>query len=86
MHTCTCVRMRVSSEITEEICSAESFVASCSDNETILIRRADYGHMRQGRCIDQDSGRFGCQKDVTRILHRFDVKTASQFLTQNSYS
>ena len=47
----------------EEYCQWESFNASCSHNEVILITSAFYGRMRVGRCVPYDYY-VGCSTDV----------------------
>ena len=34
-----------------EVCQTESFTASCPDNQVIVMKSANYGRMRLGRCV-----------------------------------
>ncbi len=47
---------------TKEYCW-ETFNATCSDNEVILITSARYGRMKLGRCLSRDYY-VGCSADV----------------------
>ncbi len=53
-----------------EYCVFESFNATCRPNEAIIIKRAYYGRMRTGRCVEKDLGYVGCKADVQGILSR----------------
>jgi hypothetical protein len=53
---------------TAEYCENESFAPSCSPGETIVIGRAEFGHMAIGKCIEVNLGVFGCKVDVADIL------------------
>ncbi|KAI0208654.1 hypothetical protein LSAT2_006633 [Lamellibrachia satsuma] len=48
----------------QEVCERESFKAECSKDEVIVVRRARYGRMREGRCITTMYGTIGCALDV----------------------
>ena len=41
----------------------ETFNATCTDNEVILLKTARYGRMRLGRCLTRDYY-VGCSADV----------------------
>jgi len=47
-----------------EYCETESFTASCSASQVIIVRHALYGRMRLGRCVIRDYGYVGCYVDV----------------------
>ena len=51
-----------------EYCDFESFEARCAPDEIIVIGSATYGHMALGRCVEFDTGQFGCQSNVIPIL------------------
>ena len=51
-----------------EYCLRETFNASCSLDEVVMIGRAQYGRMRLGRCIRQNYGHVGCSADVTGFV------------------
>ncbi|ELU09896.1 hypothetical protein CAPTEDRAFT_207686 [Capitella teleta] len=51
----------------KEYCSNEKFAARCGKNEVIIIQRAQYGRMRNGRCISAGY-MLGCYADVTTHL------------------
>jgi hypothetical protein len=53
-----------------EYCQFESFNATCSSNQVIVINEAHYGRLRIGRCVTRDYGYLGCTADVTDILDR----------------
>ena len=54
---------------TQEYCTNEKFTARCAKDEVILIQKAQYGRMRQGRCITGVYGHtMGCYADVTTHL------------------
>ena len=55
--------------VSGEYCDYESFDASCSSGEHIIIASAEYGHMSQGKCVKLNTGLFGCKTDVTGILN-----------------
>nr|UCK81576.1 Gal-binding and CUB domains containing receptor 5 [Arenicola marina] len=54
----------LSSDVSE-YCEWESFNATCSTDEIILIRSARYGRMSLGRCVTKNYGHIGCGTDVT---------------------
>jgi len=51
-----------------EYCQFETFNASCSTNEIVLVTSANYGRIRLGRCATTDYGSLGCSVDVTQLL------------------
>ena len=51
------------SETTNDFCRSETFEASCSPNEVILITSAVFGRMKLNRCVQRDQ-RIGCFTDV----------------------
>lgn len=55
--------------VTAEYCDHESFEASCSPGETVIIGGAEYGHMAKGKCVQVNLGVFGCRADVSDILN-----------------
>ena len=55
---------------TMEYCHSETFSMSCpSFDQVIIIRRAEYGRMRVGRCV-HDSAYVGCRISVLSQLDR----------------
>ena len=64
----------------QEFCSFENFNPICSKNEVIVITRAIYGRMKEGRCLElntkismadkQDPQYFGCSDDVLDFMDR----------------
>ena len=46
----------------------ETFNATCSTDEVILIQTARYGRMRIGRCVKFSYGYLGCAVDVRGYL------------------
>ena len=57
-------------DLFEEYCHSETFSKSCpSHDEVIIIRRAEYGRMRVGRCV-HDSAYVGCRISVLTQLDR----------------
>ena len=54
-----------------EYCETESFVASCSSpDEMVVMQTAHFGRMRLGRCLTVNNGNLGCQLDVLDQLDR----------------
>jgi len=51
-----------------EICMSRTFHASCPQGQVIVVRRADFGRMRVGRCVTSDRGHIGCISDATPYL------------------
>ena len=51
-----------------EYCIVESFDASCSSGDVIIMTQAHFGQMRVGRCIEEDLGYIGCSGDVIDLL------------------
>ncbi len=41
---------------TLEYCETEMFHAECGENEVVVMRNANYGRMRFGRCVERDYG------------------------------
>ena len=52
-----------------EVCEREEFKAECGPDEVILMREAQYGRMRLGRCVKKNYGSLGCAADVLPLLH-----------------
>ena len=48
----------------KEYCEAETFRAACPMGHVIVIRHAQYGRMRIGRCVIRDYGYVGCSVNV----------------------
>ena len=51
-----------------EYCTTETFRAECAVGEVILVRKALYGRMEIGRCVELNLGYIGCHEDVIRIV------------------
>lgn len=47
-----------------EYCLSESFNATCSADEVLLMTSARYGRMHGGRCIKAEFGHIGCSLDA----------------------
>jgi len=57
-------------QVSGEFCHSETFSVSCpSYDEVIIIRSAEYGRMRVGRCV-HDSAYVGCRVSVITQLDR----------------
>ena len=54
--------------VSTEDCSHEDYAIQCQYDEKLVITKANYGHIRQGRCAKVDFGRFGCFVDVTAFM------------------
>ncbi|ELU18018.1 hypothetical protein CAPTEDRAFT_197658 [Capitella teleta] len=52
----------------QEVCNAEDFNAQCGRGEIIVMKSANLGRMRLGKCISQDFGYIGCQSSVVSKL------------------
>ena len=84
--------MYVSEIQLQELCQTEKFAGSCpADDEVLIVRRAQYGRMKIGRCVQTDYGHVGCKADVLRQTDRrcsgrhscrVDVPNADFDLTQ----
>jgi len=49
----------------QEYCQWDTFDAKCpGPNEVIVMKAAQYGRMRYGRCIERDYGYVGCYREV----------------------
>ena len=53
-----------------EYCQWETFNATCSSNEIIFMKVANYGRMRFGRCVKENHGNIGCSSNVLPQLDR----------------
>ncbi|ELT90705.1 hypothetical protein CAPTEDRAFT_211543 [Capitella teleta] len=69
--------LQISQAIETEVCSHETYSSQCQYDEILVITKAIYGHIRQGRCAIRDVGHFGCFTDVTSYME-------SQCLSQRS--
>ena len=52
----------------EEYCFFDTFKAECSPSEIIMITEANYGRMRKGRCIQDNSGKNETLPTLVSIL------------------
>jgi len=53
----------------KEYCERDVFRAQCQfPDEVVLITHAQYGRMRDGRCITNTYGAIGCLTDVRPLL------------------
>ena len=59
----------VSTDATEEVCLWESFNATCSAGEVVLIESALYGRMHDNRCFNITENESNCSTDV-----RFEIQ------------
>ena len=48
-----------------EFCEWETFNVTCARDEVLVVRRARYGRMAVGRCVERNYGNMGCSTDVT---------------------
>ena len=54
-----------------EVCEREQFRASCpTAGEVLLVTHAQFGRMREGRCVTSAYGVMGCSADVRPLLDR----------------
>ena len=53
----------------EEYCSGETFSANCERNEVVVIKDANYGRMRMGRCVKTDFGKIKSSNTETITSH-----------------
>ena len=53
-----------------EYCAGRSFNPTCAHDQVIIMESAQYGHIRQGRCVDTDLGHFGCATNQLSWLDR----------------
>ncbi|ELU05656.1 hypothetical protein CAPTEDRAFT_217504 [Capitella teleta] len=61
--------------VSVDYCSDETFQASCSQNQVIVMTEAKYGRMQMGKCVKSDLGFLGCQVDA---LSRMDEKCSGK--------
>jgi Galactose binding lectin domain len=54
----------------KEYCQFESFNATCSTNQVIVMEEARYGRLQLGRCVTRDYGYIGCSANVLDLLDR----------------
>ena len=47
-----------------EFCLGDTFNASCSGDDVIMMTHAEYGRMRIGKCMKESYGHHGCSTDV----------------------
>ncbi|ELU05618.1 hypothetical protein CAPTEDRAFT_217462 [Capitella teleta] len=64
----TVIRGQWGRVIEGDYCDYESFSANCASGEILQILKAEYGHIKIGKCIEADTGSLGCKSDVTAIL------------------
>ena len=48
----------------------EIFNPRCSEDEVVIMQTARYGHIKLGRCIDEDVGRLGCYIEQLSVMDR----------------
>ena len=48
----------------------EVFNPVCHEDEVIVMQTAWYGHIKIGRCIDEDIGRLGCFVDQLSVMDK----------------
>lgn len=53
-----------------DYCDTEVFRAECSEGEVIIMRKALYGRLKIGRCVEIDLGYIGCFSDVLLAADR----------------
>ena len=52
-----------------EYCNMDYFESSCSDEEFIIMQKAQYGRLKIGKCVEHDLGYIGC---AANVLDYFD--------------
>ena len=52
-----------------EYCQEDYYDTQCADNQVILMKFADYGRMRIGKCVKDNYGHLGCSSDVTPVMN-----------------
>ncbi|ELT90704.1 hypothetical protein CAPTEDRAFT_211542 [Capitella teleta] len=60
--------LQISEVTSTEVCAHEDYTSQCQYDEILVITKATYGHIRQGRCARRDLGHFGCFTDVTSYM------------------
>ncbi|ELU17649.1 hypothetical protein CAPTEDRAFT_209495 [Capitella teleta] len=60
--------LQISQAVESEVCAHEAYASQCQYDEILVITKAIYGHIRQGRCARRDFGHFGCFTDVTSYM------------------
>ena len=61
---------RVSGVYGGDYCDTEVFRAECAEGEVIIIRKALYGRLKVGRCVEIDMGYIPCFSDVLLAADR----------------
>ena len=51
-----------------EICMGDTFEPECSAGSQILIKRANIGRIKYGKCLPENSGPIGCFENVEGYL------------------
>ncbi|ELT94963.1 hypothetical protein CAPTEDRAFT_195276, partial [Capitella teleta] len=57
-----------STDALQEVCNAKDFHAQCGRGEIIVMKSANLGRMRLGKCISQGYGHIGCHHSVITKL------------------
>ena|SRR6218665_381395 len=52
----------------ELYCDSETFNASCSLSQVVVMDEAHYGRMRSSRCVTRDYDFLGCEVDAINLL------------------
>jgi len=68
--TTTKILLYVSGVYGGDYCDTEVFRAECSEGEVIIMRKALYGRLKIGRCVEIDLGYLGCFSDVLLAADR----------------
>ena len=67
---CVCVCVCAAGVYGGDYCDTEVFRAECSEGEVIIMRKALYGRLKVGRCVEIDLGYVGCFSDVLLVADR----------------
>lgn len=52
------------------VCEHESLVLTCPGDSIIIVSEAQYGHLGLSKCVDFNTGHFGCSANVTLLLNQ----------------
>ncbi|ELU12090.1 hypothetical protein CAPTEDRAFT_227122 [Capitella teleta] len=50
------------------VCEHNAFTIECPAQQSIVIKKAEYGHIGISKCVEVDTGHFGCKIDVSSLL------------------
>ncbi|ELU12092.1 hypothetical protein CAPTEDRAFT_227124 [Capitella teleta] len=52
------------------VCTLEEQIIKCPAHASIVIKQAEYGHIGISKCVEWDTGHFGCKVDASQFLEQ----------------